>query len=172
MGHVWVQNGPFAQTSLFSEKSLILFSLTCWPISLCKILKNFLQWTKSYEDAPFLGPKMEAHLPKRKFFQKIWFLSFMSIYTPKVNVDINLLMKYWQLKNGWEPFLAITWEPDFSQACTFRKMLKDHKNFRSTSIPDKSNNLIFLKRPKYRCFWPVLTIFDITFSKKILLCLM
>ena len=100
MGHVWVQNGPFAQTSLFSEKSLILFSLTCWPISLCKIFKNFWQWTKSYEDAPFLGPKMEAHLPKRKFFQKIWFLSFMSIYTPKVNVryqSINeiLTIKEW-----------------------------------------------------------------------------
>ena len=38
-------------------KLLLLLSSTYWPFSLGKILKIFLQLVKSYEDAPFLGPK-------------------------------------------------------------------------------------------------------------------
>ena len=44
------------QTRIFWKKSLILFSSTYWPLSLCKIFKNFLQWMQSYEDMSFLGP--------------------------------------------------------------------------------------------------------------------
>ena len=40
MGRFWVQNGPFAPNNNFFVKSLILFSSTYWPLSLCKILKN------------------------------------------------------------------------------------------------------------------------------------
>ena len=47
-----------------------------------------------------------------------------------------------------EPFLTVIWEPDFSQACSFRKMLMNHKNFRFRQVPDKTNDLIFLKSPK------------------------
>ena len=47
-----------------------------------------------------------------------------------------------------EPFLAITWEADFSQASSFRRMLMNHKNFRFTQIPDKTNDMIFLKSLK------------------------
>ena len=45
-------------------------------------------------------------------------------------------------------------------------MLKDHKNFRFTAIPDKTNDFIFLKSPKKPCFWPFLIIFDINFPQK------
>ena len=41
------------------------------------------------------------------------------------------IKEYWNLI-GQEPFPAITWEPDFSQAC----------------IPDKTNDIIFLKSKK------------------------
>ena len=61
-----------------------------------------------------------------------------------------------------EPFLAITWEPDFSQECSFCKMLMNHKNFNFTQIPDKTNDEIFLKSPKAMFlghFWPFLVIF-------------
>ena len=57
------------------------------------------------------------------------------------------IKEYWNLI-GREPFLAITWEPDFSQACSFRRMLMNHKNFHFTQIPDKTNDMIFLKCPK------------------------
>ena len=41
-------------------------------------------------------------------------------------------------------------------------MLKDHKNFRFTPIPDKANDFIFLKILK--------NVFDIFFFQKKLLC--
>ena len=37
------------QTKLFWKKSLISFSSTYWPFSLCKILKKFFQRIQSYE---------------------------------------------------------------------------------------------------------------------------
>ena len=61
-----------------------------------------------------------------------------------------------------DPFLAITWEPDFSQACSFCRMLMNHKNFCFTQIPDKTNDVIFLKSSKTLFlghFWPFLVIF-------------
>ena len=72
----------------------------------------------------------------------------MPIYIPKIKVryqsinEILLIKEYWNFI-GQEPFLAITWEPDFSQACSFHRILKDHKNFRFSQIPDKNNDLIF-----------------------------
>ena len=78
-----------------------------------------------------------------------------------INLFIILMTKeYWNLI-GREPFLAITWELDFSQACSFRRMLKNH-NFHFTQIPDKTNDMIFLKSPKTMFlghFWLFLVIF-------------
>ena len=54
----------------------------------------------------------------------------------------------------------------FFPVCSFCRMLKDHKNFRFTAIPDKTNDFIFLKSPKKPCFWPFLIIFDINFPQK------
>ena len=71
------------------------------------------------------------------------------------------IKEYWNLI-GREPFLAITWEPDFSQACSFCRMLMNHKNFHFTQIPDKTNDTIFSKSPKTMFldhFWPFLVIF-------------
>ena len=53
-------------------------------------------------------------------------------------------MKYWQ-------FLAITWEPDltrFSPSIQFLHNSMNHKNFHFTQIPDKTDDMIFLKSPK------------------------
>ena len=72
-----------------------------------------------------------------------------------------MIKEYWNLI-GREPFLAITWELDFSQACSFRRMLMNHKNFHFTQIPDKTNDMIFLKSPKTMFlghFWLFLVIF-------------
>ena len=74
--------------------------------------------------------------------------------------QIFMIKEYWNII-GREPFLAITWEPDFSQACSFRRMLINHKNFRFAQIPDKTNDVIFLKSPKtlFLGHWPFLVIF-------------
>ena len=91
----------------------------------------------------------------------------MPIYMPKIKArylsisEISTIKEYWNLI-GREQFLAITWEPDFSQACSFRRMLMNHKNFRFTQIPDKTNDTIFLKSPKTLFLghvWPFLVIF-------------
>ena len=47
-----------------------------------------------------------------------------------------------------DPFLAITSEPDFSQACSFHRMLMKQKNFHFTQMLDKTNDVIFSKSPK------------------------
>ena len=76
------------------------------------------------------------------------FLSFIPIYMPKIKVkylsirEILTIKEYWNLI-GREQLLAITWEQDFSQACSFRRMLMNHNNFRLTQIPDKTNGMIF-----------------------------
>ena len=99
----------------------------------------------------------------------------MPIYMPKIKVryqsisEILTINEYWNLI-GQEPFLAITWELDFSQACSFRRMLKNH-NFHFTQIPDKTNDMIFLKSPKTMFlghFWSFLP--DGDFFQKIRLC--
>ena len=81
-----------------------------------------------------------------------------------------MIKEYWNLIDQ-DPFLAITWEIDFSQACSFRRMLRNHNNFHFTQIPDKNNDLIFLKSPKtmflghFRSFLP-----NGNFFQKIRLC--
>ena len=91
----------------------------------------------------------------------------MPIYIPKIKFrywsinEILTIKEYWNLIEQ-EPFWAITWEPDFSQACSFCRMLMNHKNFHFTQIPDKTNDMIFLKSPKTLFlghFWPFLVIF-------------
>ena len=84
-----------------------------------------------------------------------------------------MIKEYWNV-TGREPFLAVTGEPDFFQACSFRRMLINHKNFHFTQIPDKNNDAIFLKSPKtifraiFDHFWSFLPSGD--FFQKLQLC--
>ena len=69
------------------------------------------------------------------------------------------IKEYWNLICR-EPVLAIAWESDFSQPCSFHRMLKDHENLRFTPITDKANDLIFLRSPKnFLFFCPFLASF-------------
>ena len=66
------------------------------------ILKQFFQQIQSYEDAQFLGLKWPIS-PTDKFFRKpvnepCFFHSCLST-CQKSKSDINLLVKYWRLKN-------------------------------------------------------------------------
>ena len=81
-----------------------------------------------------------------------------------------IIKEYWNLI-GQEAFLPITWELDFSQAWSFRRMLMNHNNFHFTQIADKANDVIFLKSPKTMFlghFRPFLL--DQHFFQKIWLC--
>ena len=161
------------QTNTFWEKSLVLFWSNYWPISLCQIL-TFFNRPRFTRMCHYFGPKNEPSCPNQNISENLLinlFLSFMPIYKVRYQ-SINKILtikEYWNFI-GWEPFLAIiTWEPDFPQVRSFCRMLKDHKNFRFTIIPDKTKDLIFLKSPKNLVLWPFLTIFTIIFFKEILL---
>ena len=81
---------------------LLLFSFTYQPLSLGKILKKFFQQIQSNKDAQFLVPKWPIY-PNENFFQKpVNDLCFFHSCLPtsqKFKSDINLLVKYCQLKN-------------------------------------------------------------------------
>ena len=81
-----------------------------------------------------------------------------------------MIKEYWNLI-CWEPLLYLTWELDFFPGMQFPQMLMNHKNFDFTQIPDKTNDVIFLKSPKTMFlghFRPFLL--DQHFFQKIWLC--
>ena len=157
ISHFRVQSGPFV-LNIFFLVQIIITSSAISPFHCAKFLKK-----KLTADPPELSgctifcPKM-GHFPKWNFFSEKLLISLVSFYaclstSQKSKSDINLLIKYWRLNNtekliGRGPFLAIIWEPDFCRACSVGRMLMNHKNFCFTEIPDKTNDVIFLKSPK------------------------
>ena len=153
---------PICPKQIFSWKLLISFSSTYYRLSLCKIKKKNFQQIQSYDDVQFFSPKWSIS-PNKNFFRKpinepCFFHSCLST-CQKSNSDINLLVKYWWLKNTgislaitsyWNQrhFLTITWELNFSLACSFCRTLMNHKSFHFAKIPDKTNDINFLKSPK------------------------
>ena len=156
-------------TIFFWYKPLLLLSSTYWPFSLCKILKNSSSGSRVMRMCNFWaqnGPFPQMRIFFRKPVNEPCFFHSCLSTCQKSKSDINLLVKYWQLKNTEislaKPFLAITREPGFSQARSFSSMLINHKNFHLTQIPDKTNDMSFLKSQKNLFlghFWTFLVIF-------------
>ena len=155
MCHFQVQSVPFVLNKSFLVQTIIITFIYLLALFDVQDLKKNIQRIQSYEDAQFLGPKWPIS-PNENFFRKpvnepCFFYSCLST-CQKSKSDINLLVKYWRLKNTEislaESHFWITWELDFSQACSFRRMLMNHKNFHFTQIPEKTNDVIFLKSPK------------------------
>ena len=93
--------------NFFLEKQLIKFSCTYWPLSFCKILKNFLQLIQSYEDVPFSGPKWPI-CPEQIFLVQtiiITFIYLLALFT------VQNLKKFLQQIQSYEdaPFLGPKW---------------------------------------------------------------
>ena len=131
------------------------------PFIVQNLKKKNLQRIQSYEDVQFMGPKWPIS-PNKNFFRKpvnqpCFFYSCLST-CQKSKSEILMIKEYWNII-GWEPFLSLTWEIEFSQACSFCRMLMNHKNSDFIQIPDKTNHVIFLKSPKTMFLGPFLTIF-------------
>ena len=141
MHHFWAQNDPFAPNKIIN---IILIYLLA-PLTV-QNFKKFFQWIQSYEDAQLLGPKWPIS-PNEIFFRKpvnepCFFHSCLST-CQKSKSDINLLVKYWWLKNTEISLAKRHFWPDFSQACSFcRRMLINHKKFHLTKIPEKTKTFI------------------------------
>ena len=115
MCHFRAQNNPFVLDKFFLVQAIIITFIYLLAFFTVQHFKKFLQWIQSYGCAT-VGLKNPIYMPKIKS-----------------KSDINLLVKYWRLKNTKismaESFLAIAWEPDFSQAVSLCRMLMNHKNF-------------------------------------------
>ena len=102
-----------------------------------------------------------------RIFSENLLISPVLIYMPNIKVRFSSVNEILTIKECWnliasELFPAIAWEPGSSQACSFLRILMNHKNFRFTKIPDKTNDVIFLKSPKTLLlghFSPLLVIF-------------
>ena len=147
--HVWVQNGPFAPNKHFLGKIIdiiFIYLLTNF------IVPNFIFFTIDPQlwECVIFGHKMGQFAQTKIFPKTCWsdyFLSFMPIYIRKIKVryqsinEVLTIKEYLNLIDR-EPFLdIITWEPGFFQVCSSCRMLKDQKNFRFTTIPDKTKDL-------------------------------
>ena len=158
MCHFQVQNGPFVTNKFFLVQTIIItliYLLALFPV---QNLKKFLQWIQSYEDAQLLDPFFS-----RKPVNEPCFLYLCLSTCQKSKWDINLLKKYWRLKNTEislvESFLVITSVLDFSQAWSFHRMLMNHSNFHFTQIPAETN-VVFFKKSKNHVLGQFLTIFS------------
>ena len=160
------------QTSIFFSVGvgwIIIIFICLLTYFLVQSLKNSYNRPKILKMRHF-WIQIGSICPKNFFWENLLInLLCMPVYIPKVRHksvnEILTIKEYWNLADR-EPYLPITWEPDFSQACSFCKMLKDRNNFHFTPTPDKPNNLIFLKSPKNLVFWPFLTIFWPNFFQK------
>ena len=135
MHHFGAQNSPFAPNKTLFWK--ISFSFTYWP---------FL----------FFSNSVNKHCS---------FYSCLST-CQKSKSNMNLLRKHWRLKilkSHWlRAILGYNLRTRFFPSMQFSQNVKEPKNFRFTQIPGKTNNMIFLKRPKNLFlghFWPFLVIF-------------
>ena len=178
MYYFWAQNGPFPWTKVFLVKTInITFMYLLAPFTVQNFEKNAWSGSTVMRMHHFWAQK-GPFAPNKNFFIKpvnkpCSFHSCLSTFqkskTYQSTDEILTIKKYWNLISQ-EAFLAISWEPDFSQACSLCRMLRDHKNFHFIPIPGKTIDLIFLKSPKTLFlghFWPFLVIFAWRiFSKK------
>ena len=101
--HFWAQNGPFVPPpKKFLGKIINIILIYLLAPFIVKILKKFFQQILSYENLQFLGPKWHTS-PNNNFFRKpvnepSFFHSYLST-CQKLKSDIDLLVKYWWLKN-------------------------------------------------------------------------
>ena len=102
----WSIFGPkvvhLPQTIFFLENYYYHSHLPISPFHCAKLKKKNLQRIQSYEDVQFMGPKWPIS-PNKNFFRKpvnqpCFFYSCLST-CQKSKSEINLIVKYWWLKN-------------------------------------------------------------------------
>ena len=126
-------------TNFFWYKPLLLLSSTYWPFSLGKILKKFLQRIKSYEDAPFLGPKWST-CPKQFFFWKIINIILIYLLAPSIGQNFKKnsscgsrvirMCNFWA-QNGQFPQMRNFFRKPVNKPCFFHSCLSTYQKSKS-----------------------------------------
>ena len=140
MHHFWAQNGPFAPNNFFWKIINIILIYLLAPF-IVQNFKKILPADPELWGCTIFGPKM-AHFPKWEFFRKPFhetcFFHSCLFTCQKSKSDINLLVKYWQLKNTEislaECHFGYNLRTRFTQTCSFFRMLMNHKSFHFTQI--------------------------------------
>ena len=165
LGPICYEDVPFSgpkwpicnEQIFFGTNHYYYFNLPIGPFP-CAKLKKILTVDPELWGCATFGP-----IFSRKPVNEPCFL-YLCLYTSqKSKWDINLLKKYWRLKNTEislvESFLVITSVLDFSQAWSFHRMLMNHSNFHFTQIPAETN-VVFFKKSKNHVLGQFLTIFS------------
>ena len=146
MRHFWAQNGPFRPNKfLFLGNCYCLSHLPIRPFPCAKFKRNSSSGSRDMRMCNFWvqnGPFPQMRIFSENFSTRL--VSFIHAYL-NAKYQILMIKEYWYFI-GREPFLSLTWELDFPQACSLHSMLINHKNFDFTQIPGKTNDL--LKIPK------------------------
>ena len=157
MRHFWAQNGPFRPNKfLFLGNCYCLSHLPIRPFPCAKFKRNSSSGSRDMRMCNFWvqnGPFPQMRIFSENFSTRL--VSFIHAYL-NAKYQILMIKEYWYFI-GREPFLSLTWELDFPQACSLHSMLINHKNFDFTQIPGKTNDL--LKNSKNHVFGPFSTIF-------------
>ena len=99
--HLWAQNGPFGPNKNFVGKFLISFS-SISPLHCAKFLKNSSSRSRVMRMHNFWaqnGPFPQMRIFFRKPVNEPRFFHSCLSTCQKSKSDINLLVKYWRLKN-------------------------------------------------------------------------
>ena len=132
---------PFILIFFFLVETIIITFINVLALFTVQNLKNSYNGSKSVRMRHFFCPN--ENFFREPVNEPCFFHSCLS--TSYYSISNILTIKEYSNLTGWEPFSAITWEPDFSQACSFCSMLMSHRNYHFTKIPDKTNDVIFLK---------------------------
>ena len=103
MCHFWAQNGPFAPNKIFFWKIINIILIYLLAPFIVQNFKKILPADPELWGCTIFGPKM-AHFPKWELFSEnllMSLVSFIHAYLQAKNqsLNINLLVKYWWLKN-------------------------------------------------------------------------
>ena len=146
MCHFRAQNGPFVLNKFFLVQTIIITFIYLLALFIVQNLKKFFQRIQSYEDVQFLGPKWPIS-PNENFFRKpvnepCFFHSCLST-CQKSKSDINLLVKYWQLKrmlmSHWlRAIFGYNLRTRFFPSMQFSQNENEPYELSFTPIPDKT----------------------------------
>ena len=156
------------QTKCFLENYQYHFHLPISSFHCVKFKKNSSSGSRVMRMPNFWaqnGPFAQMRIFSEKLLMSL--VPFIHAYLHDKQSHVLIISTILTIKEYWilidqEPYFAVTWKPDFSQECSFCRMLMNHKNFHFTQIPDKTNDKIFFKSPKtmfWGHFWAFLIIF-------------
>ena len=142
----WVQNRPFSPNKFFLEIYYYHSNLPISPFHCAKLKKSSSSRSRVMRMLQLLGSKWPIS-PNHNFFRNLFMslVCFIHAYLHTKNLKVKylsisellMIKQYWNFI-GREPFFSLNWELDFSQTCSFRKILMNHKNFDFTHIKQQT----------------------------------